>query len=72
MAAVAQSNAVSFDTFEKLVASQDAGLLSSDLEGFYKYILAQPDGPSDLASLAVTTAAKADITNNTALPPLLR
>ncbi|KAF5587252.1 hypothetical protein FPCIR_7660 [Fusarium pseudocircinatum] len=66
MAAVAQSNAVSFNTFEKLVASQNGGPLPSDLESFYKYILAQPEGPSDLAALAATTAAKADITSNTA------
>ncbi|KAJ4127943.1 hypothetical protein NW768_008226 [Fusarium equiseti] len=66
MAAVAQPNAVSFDTFERLVASQNGGALPSDLESFYKYILAQPDGPSDLASLAATTANQ-DVTSD-ALP----
>ncbi|KAF5563567.1 hypothetical protein FPANT_14214 [Fusarium pseudoanthophilum] len=66
MAAVAQSDAVSYETFEKLVASQNGGPLPSDLESFYKYILAQPDGPSDLSALAATTATKADITSNTA------
>ncbi|KAF5536496.1 hypothetical protein FPHYL_12958 [Fusarium phyllophilum] len=66
MAAVAQSNTVSYETFEKLVASQNGGPLPSDLESFYKYILAQPDGPSDLVSLAATTATKADLPSNTA------
>ncbi|RKL50850.1 hypothetical protein BFJ72_g303 [Fusarium proliferatum] len=66
MAAVAQSNSVSYDTFEKLVASQNGGQLPSDLDSFYKYIVAQPEGPSDLAALAATTATKADPASNAA------
>lgn len=64
MAAEAESNVVSYDTFEKLVASQNGGPLPSDLEGFYKYILAQPKGPSDLASLAATSATNVDPTED--------
>ncbi|KAF5672717.1 hypothetical protein FDENT_10519 [Fusarium denticulatum] len=53
------TDVVSYDTFEKLVASQNGGPLPSDLESFYKYVIAQPEGPADLASLAATTATQA-------------
>ncbi|KAF5532049.1 hypothetical protein FMEXI_12668 [Fusarium mexicanum] len=66
MASVAQSDVVSYDTFETLVASQNAGQLPSDLETFYHYIIAQPEGASDLAALAATSASQANPSTNAA------
>ncbi|KAF4985430.1 hypothetical protein FGRMN_11211 [Fusarium graminum] len=67
MAAAVQSDVVSYDTFQKLVASQNGGPLP-DLQSFYQYVIAQPQGPADLVSLASTTAAQADgIIKNAAL-----
>ncbi|KAM0190432.1 hypothetical protein ACHAPI_009421 [Fusarium lateritium] len=65
MATAVQSDVVSYDTFEKLVASQNGGPLP-DLQSFYKFVVAQPEGPADLASLAATTATQADTGNKTA------
>ncbi|KAF4952772.1 hypothetical protein FGADI_6525 [Fusarium gaditjirri] len=67
MAASVQSNVVGYDTFEKLVASQNGGPLP-DLHSFYKYVVAQPQGPADLAALATTTATQADPTFKAAAP----
>ncbi|SCO78452.1 uncharacterized protein FRV6_02665 [Fusarium oxysporum] len=67
MAASVQSNVVDYDTFEKLVASQNGGPLP-DLHSFYKYVIAQPQGPADLAALATITATQADPTIKTAAP----
>ncbi|KAM0204724.1 hypothetical protein ACHAPA_011736 [Fusarium lateritium] len=65
MATAVQSDVVSYDTFEKLVASQNGGPLP-DLQSFYKFVVAQPEGPADLASLAATTATQANTVNKTA------
>ncbi|SCO92486.1 uncharacterized protein FRV6_16614 [Fusarium oxysporum] len=65
MASAVRSNAVDYDTFEKLVASQNGGPLP-DLQSFYKFVIAQPEGPADLASLAATTATQANTTSKTA------